>query len=175
MEVPETIKQANLSLIDPQRCTNIKTTSTLQNTGVSLGLFFFPENLLHCFFCCELPFGLWAVSTDNSWAKNEVRGSRKRCKKKSNSNSLLLETFSFLRLFRRILNSRSSGRVKGGGAGSCHDRPGCYQDRISRLCLGDTILSTGALRSMCHGCQTIMTNVCNRCVYLKHGLPTDTT
>lgn len=28
-----------------------------------------------------------------------------------------------------------------GGGGSCHGRPGRYQDRISRLCLGDRTLS----------------------------------
>lgn len=49
--------------------------------------------------------------------------------------------FLFFWLFRRISNSKSSSRVKGGGADSCHGRPGCYRDRISRLCLGDTILS----------------------------------
>lgn len=64
VEVPETIKQANVSLIDPQRCTNIKTTSTPQNAGISLGfsffLFFFflkISSTTFFFFFGDLPFG----------------------------------------------------------------------------------------------------------------------
>lgn len=50
------------------------------------------------------------------------------------------------------------------GGGSCHSRPGCYQDGISRLCLDDrtacvsiTAVSTGVFRPRCHDSQLSMT------------------